>query len=141
MLPGIKVDGGANPLAGFPGERVTEGLDGLSERLAEYRSLGAQFAKWRAVIAVGEELPSTACLFANADALARYASVCQESGVVPIVEPEALMDGDHTLERCFEVTEATLRAVFNDLAVQHVALDAMILNRTWCSRVRCARRR
>jgi fructose-bisphosphate aldolase class I len=127
LLPGIKVDRGAKPLAGFPGERVTEGLDDLRERLAEYRSLGARFAKWRAVIAVDAELPSTACLSANAHALARYASMCQESGVVSIVEPEVLMDGDQTLERCFEVTEATLRAVFTDLAEQHVALDAMIL--------------
>ena len=123
VLPGIKVDRGAEQLAGFPGERVTEGLDGLRDRLAEYRALGARFAKWRAVIAVDAALPSRACLLANAHALARYAAMCQESGIVPIVEAEVLMDGDHTLGRCFEVTEALLRAVFDELAIQRVALE------------------
>lgn len=127
VLPGIKVDRGAEQLAGFPGERVTEGLDGLRDRLAEYRALGARFAKWRAAIAVGAALPSRACLLANAHALARYAALCQESGIVPIVEAEVLMDGDHTLGRCFEVTEALLRAVFDELAIQRVALDSMVL--------------
>lgn len=127
VLPGIKVDRGAEPLAGFPGERVTEGLDGLRDRLAEYRALGARFAKWRAVIAVDARLPSSACLMANAHALARYAAMCQESGIVPIVEAEVLMDGDHTLERCYEVTDALLRAVFDELAIQRVALDSMVL--------------
>ncbi|MEO8898093.1 MAG: class I fructose-bisphosphate aldolase [Candidatus Dormibacter sp.] len=127
VLPGIKVDRGAQPLAGFPGETVTEGLDGLRQRLAEYRALGARFAKWRAVIAVDTELPTTACVLANAHALARYAALCQEAGLVPIVEPEVLMDGSHTLERCFAVTESMLRALFTSLVTQRVALEAMIL--------------
>jgi len=127
ILPGIKVDTGAKPLAGASGEKVTEGLDGLRERIAEYVALGARFAKWRAVITVGEGIPSPACLGANAHALARYAALCQEGGLVPIVEPEVLMDGDHTIDRCFAVTEATLRAVFGELAEQQVALEAIVL--------------
>ena len=127
IVPGVKVDKGTKPLAGVPGEVITEGLDGLRERIAEYRALGAQFAKWRATIAIGPGLPSAACLEANAHALARYAGVCQESGVVPIVEPEVLMDGDHTIDRCFEVTEATLHAVFAALCHQRVAPEAMLL--------------
>ena len=115
IMPGIKVDRGTKPLAGAPGELVTEGLDGLHERLAEYAQLGARFAKWRAVIAIAPGLPTDRAIRVNAHALGRYAALCQEAGVVPIVEPEVLMDGDHTLERCFEVTEATLRAVFHAL--------------------------
>ena len=127
IIPGIKVDRGAKPLAGAPGEQVTEGLDGLRERLAEYAALGARFAKWRAVIAIGPGLPTDRAIEANAHALARYAALCQEAGVVPIVEPEVLMDGDHTIERCFEVTEATLEAVFHALREQGVALEGMLL--------------
>jgi fructose-bisphosphate aldolase class I len=127
VIPGIKVDQGAKDLAGFPGERVTEGLDGLRSRLAEYSRMGARFAKWRAVIAVGEGIPSRGCIEANALALARYAALCQEAGLVPVVEPEVLMDGDHTLDRCFEVTEEVLREVFFQLYSQRVALEGMIL--------------
>ena len=127
MLPGIKVDTGAKPLAGSPGELVTEGLDGLRERLGEYRTLGARFAKWRAVIRIGPGLPTAACIEANAAALARYAALCQETGLVPVVEPEVLMDGDHTIERCFEVTEATLHAVFAALYRHHVTFEEMLL--------------
>jgi fructose-bisphosphate aldolase class I len=127
VLSGIKVDGGAQPLAGFRGETVTEGLDGLRQRLSEYRALGARFAKWRAVIAVAAELPTTACVLANAHALARYAALCQEAGLVPIVEPEVLMDGNHTLERCLAVTESMLRALFTSLATQRVELEAIVL--------------
>ncbi len=127
VLPGVKVDGGAQPLAGFPGEAVTEGLDGLRQRLAGYRALGARFAKWRAVIAIDAELPTTGCMLANAHALARYAALCQEAGLVPIVEPEVLMDGSHTLERCSTVTESMLRTLFTSLAAQRVELEAMIL--------------
>jgi fructose-bisphosphate aldolase class I len=104
IIPGIKVDTGANDMAGHPGEKITEGLDGLRDRLKEYFQMGARFAKWRAVIAIGERLPSRGCIEANAHALARYAALCQEAGLVPIVEPEVLMDGGHTLEQCFEVT-------------------------------------
>ncbi len=125
--PGIKVDRGAKALAGAPGEKVTEGLDGLRERIAEYRELGATFAKWRAVITIGDGIPSSTCLATNAHALARYAALCQEGGLVPIVEPEVLMDGDHSIERCSEVTEATLRQVFAELAAQRVALEGMLL--------------
>ena len=113
IMPGIKVDTGARPLAGCPGETVTEGLDGLRERLAEYRDLGARFAKWRAVIRIGDGMPSAACVSANAHALARYAALCQEQGLVPIVEPEVLMDGAHGIERCEQVTGSVLHAVFN----------------------------
>lgn len=127
IIPGIKVDTGAKPLAGFPGERVTEGLDGLRERLAEYRGLGARFAKWRAVIEIGAGIPSAGCIAANAAALARYAALCQEADIVPIVEPEVLMDGDHDLARCAEVTEATLRAVYADLDAQRVHLEGTLL--------------
>jgi fructose-bisphosphate aldolase class I len=127
IVPGIKVDAGAKDLAGHPGELVTEGLDRLRERLAEYVSMGARFAKWRAVITIGDGLPSRGCIEANAHALARYAALCQEAGLVPIVEPEVLMDGDHTLERCRDVTEAVLRAVFDELAVQRVMLEGMLL--------------
>jgi fructose-bisphosphate aldolase class I len=127
IIPGIKVDAGAKDLAGFPGEKITEGLDGLRERLAEYSKMGARFAKWRAVIAVGDGIPSRGCIEANAQALARYAALCQEAGLVPVVEPEVLMDGDHTLERCGEVTEEVLRAVFNQLYTQRVMLEGMIL--------------
>jgi fructose-bisphosphate aldolase class I len=127
VIPGIKVDRGAKALAGAPGEQVTEGLDGLRERLREYRGLGARFAKWRAVIAVGDEIPSAYGLEVNAHALARYAALCQEAGLVPIVEPEVLMDGAHTIERCSEVTEATLRCVFEALARQRVVLEHLLL--------------
>jgi fructose-bisphosphate aldolase class I len=127
IVPGIKVDDGAKDLAGHPGEKVTEGLDGLRERLAEYRQMGARFAKWRAVITVGEEIPSRGCLEANAHALARYAALCQEAGLVPIVEPEVLMDGSHTLQQCARATEATLHAVFGQLYHQRVGLEGMIL--------------
>ena len=112
IIPGIKVDTGAKALAGFPGEKVTEGLDGLRERLSEYATLGARFAKWRAVITIGAGIPTRACIKANAHALARYAALCQEAGLVPIVEPEVLMDGDHTIERCYEVTEAALTSLY-----------------------------
>ena len=115
IIPGIKVDTGAKDMAGHPGEKMTEGLDGLRDRLAEYSQMGARFAKWRAVIAMGDGIPSRGCIEANAHALARYAALCQEAGLVPVVEPEVLMDGEHTLERCFEVTEEVLRTVFNQL--------------------------
>ena len=127
IIPGIKVDLGAKDMAGFPDEKVTEGLDGLRERLAEYSQMGARFAKWRAVIAVGDNIPSRGSIEANAQALARYAALCQEAGLVPVVEPEVLMDGAHTLERCSEVTEEVLRAVFNHLYTQRVMLEGMIL--------------
>lgn len=127
IIPGIKVDTGTGPLAFCPGELVTEGLDGLRERLAEYHRLGARFAKWRAVISVGDDLPSAACLAANAHALARYAALCQEAGLVPIVEPEVLMDGDHSLEACEAVTEATLAEVFAELHGQRVHLEGSLL--------------
>ncbi len=127
ILPGIKVDAGAKGLAGSPGEMVTEGLDGLRERLAEYVELGAAFTKWRGVITIGAGLPTQACLQANAHALARYAVLSQEAGLVPIVEPEVLMDGDHDLERCAEVTEAALQLTFRELFNQKVLLEGMIL--------------
>jgi fructose-bisphosphate aldolase class I len=127
ILPGIKVDTGAKPLAGSLGETVTEGLDGLRDRLAEYRAMGARFAKWRAVIRVTDALPSSACVGANAHALARYAALCQEQSLVPIVEPEVLMDGSHTLERCEEVTGNVLNAVFHALFEQGVVLEGMLL--------------
>jgi fructose-bisphosphate aldolase class I len=127
IFPGIKVDTGAKPLAGHPGETVTEGLDGLRERIAEYVGLGARFAKWRAVITIGDGLPSDACIATNAHALGRYAALCQEGGLVPIVEPEVLMDGDHSIETCDEVTTRVLRAVFAELAAQDVVLEEMIL--------------
>jgi len=127
MIPGIKVDTGAKPLAGFPGETITEGLDGLRERLAEYRKLGAKFAKWRAVIDIGAGIPSAYAIDANAQALARYAALCQEAGIVPIVEPEVLMDGNHTLQRCEEVTNAVLQRVFGHLQAARILLEGMLL--------------
>jgi fructose-bisphosphate aldolase, class I len=127
IIPGIKVDNGAKPLADSPEERVTEGLDGLRNRLKEYRDLGARFAKWRAVITLTDTLPSTACVHANAHALARYAALCQEQGVVPIVEPEVLMTGSHAIERCEEVTGGVLHAVFDALFDQRVSLEGMLL--------------
>ena len=127
MIPGIKVDKGAKALAGFPGETVTEGLDGLRDRLAEYRDLGAKFAKWRAVINIGDGIPSEYGLSANAHALARYSALCQEAGIVPIVEPEVLMDGDHSNERCEEVTAAALDVVFAELKAHRVALEGIVL--------------
>jgi len=127
LVPGIKVDTGAKPLAGHPGERITEGLDGLRERLVEYSRMGARFAKWRAVIVLGDGLPSRGCIAANALALARYAALCQEAGMVPIVEPEVLMDGAHTLGRCSEVTEEVLRTVFGQLYAQGVTFESMIV--------------
>jgi fructose-bisphosphate aldolase class I len=127
IMPGVKVDAGAKPLALHPGEKITEGLDGLRGRLHDYVDLGARFAKWRAMILIGDGLPRRSCIDANAHALARFAALCQETGLVPIVEPEVLMDGDHTMERCREVTEATLRSVFNQLSLQKVMLEGMIL--------------
>ena len=140
IIPGIKVDSGAKEMASHPGEKVTEGLDGLRERLAEYSRLGARFAKWRGVIAVDDRRPSRACIEANAQALARYAALCQEAGLVPIVEPEVLMAGDHSLRRCSEVTEEVLRTVFAHLFTQGVILEGvllkpnMVLPGTTCSR-------
>ena len=127
ILPGIKVDAGARPLAGAPGETVTEGLDGLRDRLSAYRDMGAHFAKWRAVIHVSDTLPSQACISANAHALARYAALCQERNLVPIVEPEVLMDGSHSIERCEEVTGSVLHGVFSALDEQRVRLERMLL--------------
>jgi fructose-bisphosphate aldolase class I len=127
IIPGIKVDAGAKALAGHAGEKVTEGLDGLRDRLAEYSQMGARFAKWRAVIAVGEHIPSRAAIEANANALARYAALCQEAGLAPVVEPEVLMEGEHTLDRCYKVTEEVLRTVFSHLYTQGVMLEGMIL--------------
>ena len=127
ILSGIKVDTGAHDLAGFPGEKVTEGLDGLRDRLMEYRALGAAFAKWRAVITVGKAIPTDVCIDANAHALARYASLCQEVGIVPIVEPEVLMDGDHTIYRCDEITGVALRRVFEVLQEYGVMLEGIVL--------------
>ncbi len=113
IVPGIKVDIGAKDMAAHPGEKITEGLDGLRDRLKEYFQMGARFAKWRAVFAIGDGIPSRGCIEANAQALARYAALCQEAGVVPVVEPEVLMNGEHTLERCREITEEVLRTVFD----------------------------
>ena len=127
VVPGIKVDAGAKPLANFPGETITEGLDGLRERLAEYHKLGARFAKWRAVIDIADGVPSAFAIDANAHALARYAALCQEANIVPIVEPEVLMDGAHSLERCEEVTSNTLSAVFRQLHEHRILLEGMIL--------------
>ncbi|MBU1187831.1 MAG: fructose-bisphosphate aldolase class I [Gammaproteobacteria bacterium] len=127
ILPGIKVDKGAKALAGHSDEKVTEGLDGLRERLQEYRELGAKFAKWRAVITIADGMPSSACIEANAHALARYAALCQENDIVPIVEPEVLMDGSHDLDDCFDVTEATLRSLYAQMYEQGVVLEGSIL--------------
>jgi fructose-bisphosphate aldolase class I len=127
MIPGIKVDKGAKPLAAFPGETITEGLDGLRERLDEYRGLGARFAKWRAVITVGDGMPTDFCLRANAHALARYAALCQEADIVPIVEPEVLMDGGHSIDRCEAVTSRTLELTFGELKAHRVAYEGMVL--------------
>jgi fructose-bisphosphate aldolase, class I len=127
IIPGIKVDKGAKPMANFPGEKITEGLDGLRERLAEYRKLGARFAKWRAVISIGDNIPTYTCIAANAEALARYAALCQEGDLVPVVEPEVLMDGAHTIERYFEVTQQTLERVFHALYEHRVSLEGMLL--------------
>ena len=127
IIPGIKVDTGAKELAGHPGEKVTEGLDGLRDRLQEYFQMGARFAKWRAVIAIGRGLPSWGCIEANAHALARYAALCQEGGLVPVVEPEVIMDGEHPLEECCEVTDEVLRTVFVELSAQRVMLEGMVL--------------
>jgi len=127
IVPGIKVDKGAKAMANFAGEKITEGLDGLRERLGEYRQLGARFAKWRAVITIGDGIPTRACIDSNAEALARYAALCQEGDLVPIVEPEVLMDGTHTIERYFEVTQQTLESVFHALYEHRVVLEAMLL--------------
>ena len=127
IIPGIKVDTGTQDMAGHPGEKITEGLDGLRNRLKEYFEIGARFAKWRAVITIGEGIPGRSCIEANAHALARYAALCQEAGLVPIVEPEVLMDGDHSLEHCREVTEEVLRTVFIQLNSQRVLLEGMLL--------------
>jgi fructose-bisphosphate aldolase class I len=127
IIPGIKVDAGTKDLAGYPGEKITEGLDGLRERLVEYKQMGARFAKWRAMIVIGNHIPSRGCIEANAQALALYAALSQEAGLVPVVEPEVLMDGDHTLERCFEVTEEVLHTVFDRLYRQKVMLEGMLL--------------
>jgi fructose-bisphosphate aldolase class I len=127
LVPGIKVDAGAKELAGHPGEKVTEGLDGLRERLAEYSQMGARFAKWRAVITIGDGIPSWGSIEANAHALARYAALCQEAGLVPVVEPEVLMDGEHTLEQCYKVTDEVLRTVFSELFAQRVMLEGIVL--------------
>jgi len=126
-IPGIKVDTGAKDMPGFPGEKITEGLDGLGERLAEYYGLGARFAKWRAVIDIAAGIPTRTCLEANAEALARYAALCQQAKIVPIVEPEVLMDGGHDIDRCFEVTEETLRLLFDRLAAHRVRLEGTVL--------------
>lgn len=127
IVPGIKVDAGAKDMPGYPGEKVTEGLDGLRARLAEYQRLGARFAKWRAVIVIGDGIPTSACIASNAHALARYAALCQETGIVPIVEPEVIMNGSHSLERCFSVTEEVLHAVFAELYRQRAAFEYLIL--------------
>jgi fructose-bisphosphate aldolase class I len=127
VIPGIKVDTGANDLADHPGEKITEGLDGLRDRLVEYFQMGARFAKWRAVIAIGDELPTRSCIEANALALASYAALCQEAGLVPIVEPEVLMTGGHSINRCLEVTREVLRTVFIELNCQQVLMEGMLL--------------
>ena len=127
ILPGIKVDMGAKELAGFSGEKITEGLDGLRERLQEYYEVGARFAKWRAVITIGDGIPSDACIHANAHALARYSALCQEIGIVPIVEPEVLMDGEHNIETCHDVSERTLNHVFEELNKHAIFLEGIVL--------------
>ncbi|PHS23038.1 MAG: fructose-bisphosphate aldolase class I [Robiginitomaculum sp.] len=126
-IPGIKVDMGAQDMAGFTGEKITAGLDGLRQRMGEYYDLGARFAKWRAVIEIDAARPSTACVMANCHALARYAAICQEAGIVPIVEPEVLMDGDHDLDRCYAVTQNTLKCLYEELFSQGVVLEGTVL--------------
>ncbi len=127
ILPGIKVDAGAKPLPFCPGEQITEGLDNLPKRCADYAKMGAKFAKWRAVINIGKDIPSATCIEENAHALARYAAICQEAGIVPIVEPEVIMDGDHTIDRCEEVTEWTLNALYDALYLNRVSLEGSVL--------------
>jgi fructose-bisphosphate aldolase class I len=127
IIPGIKVDMGAKPMAGFPNEKITEGLDGLRERLVEYKKMGARFAKWRAVIKIGDGIPTVSCIEANVHALLRYAALCQEAGIVPIVEPEVLMTGDHTIQRCYEVTEKVLKILFYKLFQFKIDLEGIIL--------------
>jgi fructose-bisphosphate aldolase class I len=127
IIPGIKVDIGSMDMAGFPNEKITEGLDGLGNRLKEYAQLGARFAKWRAVIKIGDGIPTIGCIDANVHALARYAALCQEFGIVPIVEPEVLMDGNHSLQRSFEVTQEVLMALFSQLYLQKILLEGMLL--------------
>jgi len=127
IIPGIKVDEHAKPMAGFPNEKITEGLDGLRERLAEYKTLGARFAKWRAVITIDAEIPTTQCIEANTYALARYAALCQEADIVPIVEPEVLMNGDHSIQQCFDVTEQVQKVLFYELYKYRINLEGMIL--------------
>lgn len=127
IIPGIKVDMGAKPMAGFPDEKITEGLDGLRERLAEYKTMGARFAKWRSVITIGERTPTNANIHANSHELARYAALCQEAGVVPIVEPEVLMDGNHSLQECYDVTEHVLKSLFHELYLYKIDLEGIIL--------------
>ena len=127
IIPGIKVDKGTKNLSGFSDEKITEGLDGLDDRLKEYYDLGARFAKWRAVITIGDSIPSDACIYSNAHSLARYASICQSNGLVPIVEPEVLMNGTHTIETCYEVTKRTLNVVFEQLIMHQVLLEGIVL--------------
>ena len=127
IIPGIKVDMGAKPMAAFSGEKITEGLDGLRDRLADYKKMGARFAKWRAVITIGDGIPTTSCIEANVHALARYAALCQEADIVPIIEPEVLMEGDHSLQKCFDVTERTLKILFYQLYQYKIDLEGMIL--------------
>ncbi len=127
IIPGIKVDTGAKEMAAYPGEKITEGLDGLRARLTEYVQMGARFSKWRAIITIGDGLPTSGCIVANAHALARYAALCQEAGLLPVVEPEVLMEGAHTLQTCSEITEQVLRTVFRELYAQRVSLECMIL--------------
>ena len=127
ILPGIKVDTGAKDLAGFKNEKVTEGLDGLGGRLSDYYNMGARFAKWRAVITIGDTIPSDACIYSNAHALTRYAALCQENNLVPIVEPEVLMNGSHSIETCYEVSQRTLNIVFEQLLMHHVDLSGIVL--------------
>lgn len=136
MIPGIKLDTGAKDLAGHQGEKVTEGLDLLRDRIAEYYEMGARFAKWRAVLTIGDKAPSDACIEANAHALARYAALCQEGGLVPIVEPEVLIDGEHTLERCYQVTDKTLHSVFVSYTVKGLSLSKWCLSLIWFLRVK-----
>jgi len=127
IIPGIKVDGGTQDLAGFPDEKITEGLDGLKNRLEEYYNLGARFAKWRAVITIGDDIPSDACIYSNAHALARYAALCQDANIVPIVEPEVLMNGSHTIETCYEISKRALNVVFEQLILNRVMLEGIVL--------------